>query len=317
MVSEALQPSTTVAPGRGADRWQEAVSRAYFPLDTECSDRQTFRGALDIWPLGPIAVTRIRCDGVLYRRRARHLSNERESSILISIPSRARVTFRQFARQAQCPPGGFVIERSDAPYEYWHQEQDTQWVIKLSMDSIRARIGDMERFVALSVDARQGMASYFMAGLRNAIDHLDVLEGAARQSTGQHLLDVLCLALRDDERVITSESSTVQAAHLDRAQDFIRRNLKRHDLSPQDVADYCGISLRYLQRLFADKGQSASGHIRDCRLARCHEDLLAGGPETLSQIAYRWGFADHAQFSRHYRNRYGHPPSQTRPISVV
>lgn len=304
-------------PRDGAGRWQEAVSAAYFPLDTACGDRAAFQGALDIWPLGPLAVTRIQCDGVLYRRKAAHLRDDSESAILISIPGQARVTFRQYAREAKCPPGGFVIERSDAPYEYWHQERDTQWVVKVPADSIRARVGDLERFVALSMDARKGVAAYFMAGLRNAVEHLDGMEGAARQLAGQHLLEVLCLALRGDERVMTSQSSVVQAAHLDRAQDFIRRNLKSPGLSPQDVAGACGISLRYLQRLFAASGESVSGHIRDCRLARCDEELRAGGRESITQIAYRWGFSDQAQFSRHYRSRFGRAPSATRQAALL
>ncbi|MDR5653168.1 helix-turn-helix domain-containing protein [Ruixingdingia sedimenti] len=299
-------------PRDGADLWQEAVSAAYFPLETECRDRAGFRGALEIWPLGPIALTRIRCDGVLYRRRAGHLRDDRESALLISVPGAAQVTFRQYAREARCPPGGFVIERSDAPYEYWHREADTQWVVKVPADSIRARIGDLHRCVALAVDARQGVAGYFLAGLRNAVAHLDGLDAPARQLAGQHLLEVLCLALRGDERALASADSTVQAAHLDRAQDFIRANLKTPGLSPQDVADACGISLRYLQRLFAASGQTVGGHIRDCRLARCDEDLRAGHRGTIAQIAYRWGFSDQAQFSRHYRSRFGRTPTEAR-----
>ena len=299
--------------GSGLHRWQQAVSDAYFPLDTESRDDGGFRGTLDIWRCGPIDVTRIRCDAVLYRRRHNHLSDDRESALLISIPGRAQVTFRQFAQEASCPPGGFVIERSDAPYEYWHAEPDTQWVVKVSSDSLRARLGVARKLDALAVDARQGMASYFLTGLGNAMRHIDHFDTSARQAVGQHLLEVLCLALEGNAHAPGSDSSTVQAAHLGRAEAFIHANLKTPGLLPQHVAEACGISLRYLQRLFALSGQTVGGRIRELRLTRSHEDLSnPGNRDSIAQIAYRWGFSDQAQFSRHYRSRFGRTPRDTR-----
>lgn len=297
----------------GADRWRRAVSSAYFPLDIECKDRQRFSGALDIWPLGPVSATRIACDPVLYRREARHLHDERQSSLLISIPSLAEVTFRQYGRQAKCLPGGFVVERSDAPYEYWHARPDVQWVVKIPRDSVRARIGAAEKFVALAVDARAGLASYFLASLHAAIGHAGGMNEAAREAAGRHLIELLCLALRADERALDSAETAVRLAHLHRAEQFVRENLKRPDLSPSLIAEACGISPRYLQRLFADSQLSVSGYIRDCRLAHCDEELRRGGAlDTITTIAFRWGFTDAAQFSRSYRAKYGRSPRETR-----
>lgn len=297
----------------GADGWRDRVSAAYFPLDIDCHDRTGFNGALDIWPLGPVNATRITCDAVLYRRTPRHLRDEKESSLLISVPGAAAVTFRQNASQALCRPGGFVIERSDAPYEYWHDRPDVQWVVKVPRDSVRARIGGAERFLGLSVDARSGLASYFLSSLRAAIDHAADMTGPAREAAGTHLIEVLCLALRADERALGSSETAVRQAHLQRAEQIIRAGLKDPELSPGTVAQACGISLRYLQRLFAETGRSVTGYIRDCRLVHCDEDLRRAGPaEPIAQIAYRWGFSDQAQFSRHYRAKFGRTPSETR-----
>jgi AraC-like DNA-binding protein len=297
----------------GADRWRRKVSSAYFSLDIECRDRQGFSGELEIWPLGLVSATRIACDPVLYRREARHLRDEKQSSLLISIPSAAEVTFRQYGRQAKCVPGGFVVERSDAPYEYWHGRPDVQWVVKIPHDSVRARIGAAEKFVGLSIDARGGLAAYFLASLHAAIDHADSMNERAREAAGRHLIELLCLALRADERALDSAETAVRLAHLRRAEQFIRQNLKRPDLSPNLVAEACGISSRYLQRLFADSELSVSSYIRDCRLAHCDEELRRGGAiDTITTIAFRWGFADLAQFSRSYRAKFGRSPRETR-----
>ncbi|OWY06328.1 helix-turn-helix domain-containing protein [Thioclava sp. IC9] len=299
-------------PG-GRDKWQKMVSEAYFPLDTECLDRQAFRGEMQQWSLGVIGLSRIDCDGVLYQRKRHHFLNETESSLLIAIPENDEVQYSQNQRRTCCKPGSFIVERSDAPYEYWHARRNIQWVLKVPSANVRARIGPSERLGGLIFDGRHGVAGYFLSSMRAAISHIEQLDYSARETAGSHLLEMLCLAIRSDERVLDSTTSTVRAAHLYRAEQFIRANLKDPNLSPQSVARACGISLRYLQQLFSDAGPSVNGYIRDRRLTRCSEELRAqGAGATVAEIAYRWGFADQAQFSRHYKAKFGCTPTETR-----
>ncbi len=307
-----INSGQSAAPS-GRDKWQQMVSEAYFPLDTECHDRSTFRGEMQRWSLGVIGLSRIHCDGVLYRRQRRHFLNETESSLLIAIPENEEVQYSQNQRRTSCKPGGFIVERSDAPYEYWHARRNIQWVLKVPSASVRARIGPSERLGGLIFDGRQGVAGYFLSSLRVAISHIEQLDDGARATAGSHLLEMLCLAIRSDERVLDSTTSSVRAAHLYRAEQFIRENLKDPDMSPQRVARACGISLRYLQQLFSETGQSINGYIRDRRLTRCSEELRAQvSGATVAEIAYRWGFADQSQFSRHYKAKFGCTPTETR-----
>jgi AraC-like DNA-binding protein len=309
MASSAIQHLSAT----GLQQWARAISSTYFALDTLSSEPSSFRGRLDICPLGVIDLTQIRSSSVLYRRTPNHVRDEQESALLITVPSQSEIEFRQFSRQAKCGPGSFVIERSDAPYEFTQKQGDVMTVVRVPYVHLAARIGNLHRFVALTVDARQGVASYFLSSLRHAAHHLPLLDDTARDAVGSHLLELLSIAMTEDERFLDSKNSTTQVAHLHRAEDYIRRNLRDPDLSPQKVAEACGLSLRYLQRIFCDAQQTVSGYIRDCRLARCHEDLKRAGPrETIAVIAYRWGFADQAQFGRHYRDHYGCSPRQTR-----
>ncbi len=302
----------TQAP-KGDETWQQVVSEAYFPLETDCRDRSNFYGTMDRWSLGVVGLSRIQCDAVLYRRKRHHFLNETESSLLIAIPENEEVQFSQNQRRTSCKPGGFLVERSDAPYEYWHDGRNVQWVLKVPSASVRARVGPAERLGGLTFDGREGVASYFLSSLRMAVSHVAQLDDAAREAAGNHLLDLLCLAIRNDSRVLGSSTSTIRSAHLYRAEQFIREHLKAPDLSPAVVADACGISLRYLQQLFTETGQSVNGYIRDRRLVRCSEDLrAAGNAATVAEIAYRWGFADQAQFSKHYKARFGCTPTETR-----
>lgn len=307
----------TVGNLSGGDAWQTAVTETYFPLDTEYRNRREFRGALETWSLGIVGVSRVQCDGLLYRRHRKHFLNERDSSLLITIPMMSEINFSQGSRTVKCPTGGFIIERGDAPYEFWHGKTNDMWVLKVPSATVRSRIGSADRLSALSFDATQGVAALFLDTVRLTIERAPEINDAARELAGKHILDMLCLSIVSDDRVLDSAVSPIRASHLHRAEQYIRDNLKDPDLGPQAVAEACGISLRYLQGLFQDSDKSINSFIRDCRLDRCAEDLMSlTAKGTIAEVAYRWGFADQSQFCKHYRTRFGCSPSDTRRQAV-
>jgi AraC-like DNA-binding protein len=293
--------------------WSQTVSEAYFPLSVECRNPQSFRGTLQSWALGLVGLSEMACDGVMYRRNKGHFTEEKDNSLLITIPHQVDVHFQQAARHTSCGPGGFLVEQGDMPYEFSHNSRNRLWVLKVPTASVQSRLGPTARLGALTFDARSGIGSYFVGSVRNTIENIDTINGAAREMAGQHLLDLLCLSMRSDDRILDSTSSTIRAAHLQRAEQFIRDNLENPNLNSRVVAESCGISLRYLQELFAENEYSVVGYIRDKRLTRCHETLkMVHDTSTMAQIANKWGFYDQAQFCRHYRNRFGCTPSETR-----
>ncbi|MDP0927158.1 helix-turn-helix domain-containing protein [Paracoccus onubensis] len=293
--------------------WRQAVSQAYFSLDVEPHDRERFNGSMSRWRLGSVELSRIHCDGLIYRRHDRHLLEETESSLLIAVPEDDTISFEQCDRRSVCRPGGFLVERSDAPYEYWHTKRNRQWVLKVPTAHLRARLGRSERLGGLTFDGRTGIASFFVSSLHTVIRHIDLIDDVARGAAGTNLTELLGLAIMDDQRVLTSSLSSVRAAHLSRAENFIRENLKDMELSPGKVAEGCGISLRYLQRLFQESDQSIQGYIRERRLNRCNEELRSlQSSRSISDIAYDWGFSDQAQFSKYYRAKFGETASETR-----
>ncbi|OJI92944.1 AraC-like DNA-binding protein [Planktotalea frisia] len=295
-----------------ATQWQAAVSDTFFPLETQMVEDQSFSGDLDTWSLGIVGLSQMRCDGILYKRNKRHFLEEVESSLLITIPRLENVGFSQNNRQATCAPGEFLVERGDIPYEFWHEQTNELLVLKVSSESVRARIGPTDRLGALSFDGTQGVANYFLDVVKATAAHVDLLDEAARTAAGMHILDLLCLSIRSDDRVLDSNMSSIRAAHLHRAEQFIRNNLNNEDLSSGLVAEACNVSLRYLQQLFLDADKSISGFIREKRLVRAQEDLKVQGITTIAEIAHRWGFSDQSQFNKAYRAQFGCTPTETR-----
>jgi AraC-like DNA-binding protein len=84
------------------------------------------------------------------------------------------------------------------------------------------------------------------------------------------------------------------------------------NISPREVAAEMGISLRYLQSLFTDRGSTCSHYISSLRLDHAahlierRAVMKTGQP--LSDIAYACGFRDYTYFARGFRRRHGTTP---------
>ncbi|BDZ46889.1 helix-turn-helix transcriptional regulator [Naasia aerilata] len=97
----------------------------------------------------------------------------------------------------------------------------------------------------------------------------------------------------------------------ERIPSYLERHFASPDLTAASVARAHGISERYLYAVLASLDISLGEWVRNRRLAAAAADLQDPGP-TVSAVAHRWGFADHAHFSRLFRARYGMTPTDWR-----
>lgn len=96
---------------------------------------------------------------------------------------------------------------------------------------------------------------------------------------------------------------------------MIERNLKLIDLDPAMVAAEVGVSLRKLHYVFGKSEETVMSRIRNRRLASARKELAKASLArslSITQIAYRWAFADPAQFSRAFKRAYGETPGAFR-----
>ena len=93
-------------------------------------------------------------------------------------------------------------------------------------------------------------------------------------------------------------------------QKVIDESLGQPGLSPVNLASRLNISVRHLYRLFEEQGDSVCRYIQRARLQRSADDLANPilKTESITTIAYKWGFTDSAHFSRVFKQCYGVSP---------
>ena len=81
-----------------------------------------------------------------------------------------------------------------------------------------------------------------------------------------------------------------------------------------DIAATVGLSVRALDDGFRRfVGTPPMTYLREVRIRRVHEELLASEPETTTAtaVARRWGLGHYGRFAADYRRRFGRKPSET------
>ena len=301
------------APGDRSRYWHETIAKTYFPLELSFQDADAFAGELNLWQLGDVSLSRHMSRPVMYRRLSNHLKAEREEHFLVTVPIKSEVYFSQCGKDVRCRPGGLILERSHEPYVFSHDEAADLWVMKISAAALSGRIRKPDRFCSMQFDATRGGGGLFHDMLNILPGRIDEMSSELRAMVGRQLVDLLVLALKDDERTLPGGASSVRAAHLLRIETFIRAHLGDPNLDPEAIAEACCISTRYLHELFRDTNQTVGSWIRDRRLDACREAL--GDPlrkQSVAEIGYHWGFGDQAQFSRAFKARFGAPPREYR-----
>jgi AraC-like DNA-binding protein len=94
---------------------------------------------------------------------------------------------------------------------------------------------------------------------------------------------------------------------------IIRDGFADPNCGPSEIAAETGISLRYLQKLFTERGLTCTEFMYSLRLDHAarlvRRRALLGKNQSLSEIAYACGFRDYTHFARKFRHRFGHAPS--------
>ena len=305
--------TTACAPEDRSGYWHGAIASTYFPLDLKFADADAFAGELTLWQLGDVSLSRLTSQPLMYRRLLHHFKAERDEHFLVTVPVRSEVYFSQCGRDVRCRPGGLILERSHEPYVFSHDEPADLWVMKVSASALGGRIRKPDRFCSMQFGTTRGCGGLFYDLLGILPNRLGDMSSESLGVVGRQLVDLLVLALKDDERTLMEGSSAVRSAHLLRIETFVRGRLGDADLDPEAIAIACRISTRYLHELFRDTNQTLGSWIREQRLEACREALADPlRKQTVAEIAYQWGFSDQAQFSRAFKTRFGAAPREYR-----
>ena len=278
--------------------------------------------AMASWGLGKVAVGYVRHGAEVIVRPGRL-----GSFYAVNISVKGSATSRCGRSEAESGPGSAAV-LSATPEIVMRRSADCEEVmLRIDRGALEVELSRMLRRdvdapvvfdVGMSLSTRPG--SNWAATVRFILDEIRRGTGSldhplVRGRVEQLLIDRLLVAQQHNF------SGQLGTGHPPARPPAVRRAVEiiwtraADPLTVPMVAELVGVSVRGLQQGFRDYlGITPLEYLREVRLARAHENLLAACPDdgaSVTEIAYRWGFGHLARFAGYYKHRYGELPSET------
>jgi AraC-like DNA-binding protein len=226
----------------------------------------------------------------------------------------------QDGRRAALSPGDFAIYDASRPYRITFSDDVRMTVAMFPRALIQLPPAQLASITAVRLAGDQALAGLLTPLMRGLSSGLSPAGTAVAAYLGEAVVNLITAAFAQHLAQTLPEDTPaghqVLAAQVYR---FIDENLHQPDLSSRAIAAAHFVSIRHLQKVFEEEGESVTTVVRNRRIERCRRDLadpqLREAP--IATIGARWGFPDAAHFSRLFRATYGYSPREYRMLHRV
>ncbi|MBR8741654.1 helix-turn-helix domain-containing protein [Nocardiopsis sp. MG754419] len=318
-MTEAVFHTRDIPPAERLGYWQECVARTHAPLVLSSDEPHTFQAYQKLLDLDGVLLWPSIFRPVVFTRTRPLIRGSDPENLHLTLIFRGRLEGDFGRTSVDAGTNEISVIDSSTPFSIrasrGHVEQHG-----IGLEIPRSRLTLPEKFMGRIAGAKFSAASGYGSLTKNFLRTLVNDPTGRGPGDADRLSTVLCDLLSgmfaqalETEGLLPPE--TRRQTLLIRVKRFIDDRLGDPDLDPSMVATAHHISVRYLQRIFQEEGDTASTWIRKRRLAHARHDL---GDEALAHvpvylIAKKWGFSGAAVFSRTFRDFYGVSPKEVRP----
>ena len=312
-----LDFTTRTMPERGRAEQYSAVLGAYYSsiepdrqVLAEIEEQNVLDAFSMAFDLGRLSCSTHKCNSPLHRYSMRHGSMQPGYSLQYIVEGNLTIISDDHGHDVG--PGDMVFVRSRRVLEY-HTSTSGSKTIGVHVPWTLAHALAYGRSIALDrvFTSRTGIGAC-VASLIDAI-----FSSQADLSSSDCTALQVSLAEAVVQLGTSATGSIADAARVDlfnSLKSIATATLDDPELTPAKVATKAGVSVRTLHRVFQASGETFWSWIRDRRLERCYAELTAPtlSRQSITEVAFRWGFNELSTFDRNFRKRYGASPRTVR-----
>lgn len=301
-----------VAGNECFEAWSAAVSSAFVPLRAIAASPESFSGRLITQPVGQTLVSEVCGSAMQVSRTSRNIAANDPGWLKLGLQLRGYSVVSQDDREAALTPGDFAIYDTTRPYDLYFDSSFRMLVVMFPAHLLQLDPRTVSSLTASRVSGRKGLGaltSNFLSSLGK-----ELVDG---QAPGQIPVSDAALGLITAtfaERAGKGIPATSTGVLRLQIESYIAAHLGDHDLTVTGLATAHNISVRRLQKVFEENGDTVSGWIRRRRLDQCRKDLanpsMSGRP--VAAVGMHWGFSDASSFSRAFKTAFGFTPAEYR-----
>lgn len=289
------------------DAWASALSQYFLPWSITSRSQQTCEAAVRQYDFGGCKLIHCNSDPLSGIRTIGDIgrTDGHFFNVLYVVSGVEYLRFHD--RDVTLRAGEYVLWDSQRRIAFTLLEPLEKLTFMVPASLMRSLMPNAEDYVGVALSCNQGIGGLFANHLR-ALGHAlwNMHEHDAAQIVNP-TLDLLARALTSAP---CRKRPNMRHATLRRLREYIVENLADPNLTPTRIAAANHVSVRYLHMLFGEINSTVSDWIRAQRLERCRSDLsnVQLDHQTITEIAYKWGFADSGNFGKVFRKAYGQAP---------
>jgi AraC family transcriptional regulator, positive regulator of tynA and feaB len=295
----------------GYEHWLELLRSSCARYSAERIDGQPFTGWVRPFAFCGITGTDVACNAWTVERTQRDIKLDEAEYFVVGQQLTGAADVMQNDRIVRAQAGDFVLMDTSRPMQYRPISGISNLLsLQLPRTSCVAHLGfEPEGGVRRPGDS---LAAHLLGQLLQRA----CLDNGLDRECELHV-DVI---VYDLVRALFGAAEWASVSpHSDRLFHRVCRIVKQHftdaDFGPTEIAAETGISLRYLQKLFTNRGSTCSQYIQSLRLEHAFTLLKRRaerkGGRSVSEIAWASGYRDLNHFYRLFRQRFGHTPGAT------
>lgn len=315
MSAIAVVSTSQVAPAERLALWGDFVGRHIGHLQSDTYGDSRFDGRLELGDIGGLKLCRIIASRHRVVRTPNQILNDDRGYVKIVAQIEGAGRFEQNGRKLVLTPGEWSMYDTTRTYIVSNPEPINQLAVLLPRDRL-TRLGlNLDDTAVQRFSGRHGVGRLVFDLLSSAFAELPALAGPhGGAEFADTIANLVRLAVLDQMGIQTD--AAMRETTRDRVKAFIMANLQDPMLSLDRIAMAVGCSKRNLHKLFALEDETLNSHIWNCRLDRIRQDLANPAllQQSITDIAFAWGFNSSTHFSRSFRERYGVAPRAYRSM---
>jgi AraC-like DNA-binding protein len=263
------------------------------------------RLAMDI----AVAERRLTCSTQLVERIC-------DPSYLLVIPLNASLSFVQNGRSGLVQVGEYVLLGQNSFYELSSEPGHQLLMLRIPLSDLRGRLVTVEDHISRRFEPNRALSRLLVDLIKGVSESFADKDPPNSEALATEIIGFIALTIESEDRGAAVDVRNGRYQLRRRIFEFIEKNLNDEGLSPRMIAQSMRISMSYLYSLFSDDNTTITQFVREKRLQRAYEVLVADtrGHRTVSEIAYEVGFKNVSHFSRSFSRHFGIAPRDARQV---
>jgi len=301
--------------GSLTEAWEKAVAEHCGPFAMETGSQ--FEGVIDARIVGQFTCARVAHNSGEAIRTEVELAASQTTDYFVLLQLCGRCRMEQGDASTQMLPGDIAIIDSARPsrLEFNHNNalhKNIQLCLHIPKATVAAAGDDWSGKLATALP--RSTSRLVSALLTSAFEQMAPTNAASSQAISTAILELISAGWAKADDLGSAVEAVSPSKRLKLIQDHVVGALSDDSLSVAKIGRTLGISERKIHRTFEEHGLSIGSWIRQMRLDRCARDLRDPclSRQTITEVAFRWGFNSAAHFSRIFHEAFGQTPSSYR-----